>query len=52
VENAEGFLGMEVFRDSRDGHGGSVGVTSQVGKGSSFCVRLPLDESNAPTNVK
>jgi len=45
-------LGLSIVRRIVEGHGGSVGVKSQVGKGTSFCVRLPFDPSNAPTNLK
>ena len=36
-------LGLSIVRRIVEGHGGTVGVTSQVGKGTSFSIRLPCD---------
>jgi signal transduction histidine kinase len=45
-------LGLSIVRRIVEGHGGSVGVKSQVGTGTSFCVRLPFDQSAAPASLK
>lgn len=36
-------LGLAIVRKIVERHGGTVGVTSEVGKGSTFWVRLPLE---------
>ncbi len=36
-------LGLSIVRRIVEGHGGGVGVESEVGKGTSFHVRLPCD---------
>lgn len=35
-------LGLTIVRKIVEGHGGTIGVESKVGEGSSFAVRLPL----------
>jgi signal transduction histidine kinase len=40
-------LGLAVVRTLVEGHGGTIGVESQVGQGSTFTVRLPLGVSAA-----
>ncbi|MCJ7627168.1 MAG: HAMP domain-containing histidine kinase, partial [Longimicrobiales bacterium] len=34
-------LGLTLVKETVDAHGGSVEVRSQVGKGSTFCIKLP-----------
>jgi signal transduction histidine kinase len=41
-------LGLSIVRRIVEGHGGSVNVKSQVGKGTLFTVCLPLDPSTKP----
>lgn len=45
-------LGLLIVRRIVEGHGGSVSVKSQVGKGTAFCVRLPLGQSTGSANLK
>jgi signal transduction histidine kinase len=35
-------LGLWIAREIIEAHGGSIGVTSEPGRGSTFVVRLPL----------
>jgi len=44
-------LGLTVVKGIVEEHGGTIAVESVIGKGSTFWVRLPLDEAQA-TNVK
>jgi signal transduction histidine kinase len=37
-----GGLGLAIVREIMDQHGGTVGVTSQIGQGSTFFFRLPV----------
>jgi signal transduction histidine kinase len=43
-------LGLALVKAAAEGHGGTVGVTSEVGEGSEFCMRLPIgqEESYVP----
>jgi two-component system sensor histidine kinase SenX3 len=41
-------LGLAIVKHVVESHGGSVGVESELGLGSSFTVRLPLLEEEAP----
>ena len=43
-------LGLALVKAAAEGHGGSVEVTSEVGKGSEFCIHLPIrqEESYVP----
>jgi two-component system phosphate regulon sensor histidine kinase PhoR len=40
-------LGLAIVKHVVESHGGSVGVESELGLGSSFTVRLPLLEEEA-----
>ncbi len=40
-------LGLAVVKTLVEGHGGTIGVESHVGEGSTLTVRLPLDASAA-----
>jgi signal transduction histidine kinase len=40
-------LGLAITKSIVDGHGGEIHVTSELGKGTTFEVRLPLAESPA-----
>jgi signal transduction histidine kinase len=35
-------LGLSIAKSIAEAHGGKIGVTSQVGAGSTFWVELPL----------
>jgi signal transduction histidine kinase len=38
-------LGLSIVKSVADAHGGSVAVRSRVGEGSTFTIRLPLEDS-------
>jgi signal transduction histidine kinase len=42
-------LGLTLVREIVDAHGGTVDVTSEVGKGSAFNIRLPTMTIRLPT---
>jgi two-component system, OmpR family, phosphate regulon sensor histidine kinase PhoR len=44
-------LGLSIVRHVAESHGGSVSVESQLGVGSTFTIRLPLDQRGAATVV-
>lgn len=44
-------LGLSIVRHVAESHGGSVSVESQLGMGSTFTIRLPLDQRGAATVV-
>ncbi|MGQ9675953.1 MAG: sensor histidine kinase [Chloroflexota bacterium] len=41
-------LGLYIVRSIAEAHGGSVGVASEVGKGSTFTIHLPRDRTPEP----
>jgi signal transduction histidine kinase len=47
-------LGTKIVKDVVDAHGGSIAVESEVGRGTTFCIRLPMQppscssDSSAP----
>ena len=43
-------LGLSIVRHIVENHGGDIRVWSQLGKGSTFTVRIPLAESRRPEN--
>ncbi|HUG07565.1 MAG TPA: ATP-binding protein [Acidimicrobiia bacterium] len=42
-------LGLSIVKHVAESHGGSVSVESQLGAGSTFTIRIPLDERGAGT---
>ncbi len=44
-------LGLSIVKHVAESHGGSVSVESQLGAGSTFTVRLPVDERGAATTA-
>jgi signal transduction histidine kinase len=40
-------LGLALVKAAAEGHRGSVEVTSEVGKGSEFCMRLPISQEES-----
>lgn len=44
-------LGLSIVKHIVENHGGDIRVWSQLGKGSTFTVRLPLAESRRPENL-
>ncbi len=44
-------LGLTVVKNLVEEHGGTIGVISQVGTGSTFTVRLPVDASRSTNNT-
>jgi PAS domain S-box-containing protein len=42
-------LGLTVVKGIIDEHGGTIAIESIVGKGTTFCIRLPLDEAPLKT---
>ena len=40
-------LGLTVVKGIIDEHGGTIAIESIVGKGTTFCIRLPLDKARA-----
>jgi signal transduction histidine kinase len=44
-------LGLAIARSIAVHHGGSLGVTSWLGRGSTFTLQLPLDPPRKPTSI-
>jgi signal transduction histidine kinase len=41
-------LGLAIARGIAEGHGGSIWVESEVGRGTTFFFTLPVDRGDAP----
>jgi PAS domain S-box-containing protein len=44
-------LGLAICKSIVEGHGGTIGVRSDLGKGSTFWIRLPMESKSAVMNA-
>jgi signal transduction histidine kinase len=45
-------IGLASARHSVESHGGAISVASEVGNGSTFTVRLPVDDPSSVSDVE
>jgi len=44
-------LGLSIVKEIVDSHGGSINVETELGKGSTFIVRLPSRDDSVEANI-